>query len=187
MVFFNPERLTLNPEPPIPEPPNLHFLQRSIDCLLKTRQTSIVQALAVYKYRRRPSHARLPPVNNIPVDQFLDRRIPRIFVQLYHIKTNLFADFLHFGFIDAAVVFKNFIMTLPKFALSVGRQCNGCRPSCKFVAAERKMFDNEIDFTRVFIQHLLEKRLKPRAVRSLIIAKNGNSDRCIGRPLQRQV
>ena len=77
-------------------------------------------------------------------------------------------------------------MALPEFALSVGRQRNGCRPAGKFVALERKMFDNDVYLTRIFIQHLLEERLKPRTIRSLVIAKDRNGHRRIGRPFQRQ-
>jgi hypothetical protein len=54
------------------------------------------------------------------------------------------------------------------------------------VAGQGKLFDNQVDLIRIFIQHLLEKRLKPRTIRSLVITEYGNSDRRIGRPLQRQ-
>ena len=48
------------------------------------------------------------------------------------------------------------------------------------------MFDNEVYLIRIFIQHLLEERLEPRTIRSLVITEDGNGDRRIGRPFQRQ-
>ena len=78
-------------------------------------------------------------------------------------------------------------MALPKFVLPVGRQRDRCRPAGKLVAIEWKVFDNKAYFIRVFIQHLLEERLKPRTIRSLVITKDRYGDRRIGRPLVRQV
>jgi len=41
------------------------------------------------------------------------------------------------------------------------------------------MFDHQFDVIRMFIQHLLEERLEPRTVRSLIVAENHDGDRSI--------
>ena len=103
----------------------LHFLQLSIDRLLKPRKTAVFQAFAVYKNRGSPTHTGLFAVIDITRDQFLDRRVLGIFIQSFHIKADLSGYFLHFGFIDTLVVFKNFRMALPKFALPVGCQRNG--------------------------------------------------------------
>ncbi len=116
----------------------------------------------------------------------MDRWVLGFFIQSLQIKANLIGYLLHFCFIDTLVVFKNFRMALPKFALPVGCQRNCSRPACKLVVGQWKVFDNGVYFIRIFIQHLLEERLKPRTIRSLIIAKDGNGDRRIGRPLQRQ-
>ena len=166
---------------------NLYFLQLSVDRLLKTRKTAILQAFAVYKNRRGPAHTGLFSVIYIPSDQILDRRVLGICIQSLHIKADRFGYLLHFCFIDTLEVFKNFRMALPKFALPVGCQRNGRRPSRKLVVGQWKMFDNKVYFIRVFIQHLLEERLKPRTIRSLVITEDRNGDRRIRRPLQRQV
>jgi len=50
----------------------LHFPQLSLDRLLKTCKTAIVQAFAVYKDRRRPAHAGLSSIIDIARDQIMD-------------------------------------------------------------------------------------------------------------------
>jgi hypothetical protein len=104
---------------------NLHFLQLSVDRLLKTSKSAIVQALAVYKNRRRSPDTGLFSVIYIPGDQILDCRVLGICIQSLRIKANLLGYLLHFCFIDTLEVFKNFLMVLPKFALPVGCQRNG--------------------------------------------------------------
>ncbi len=44
---------------------------------------------------------------------------------------------------------------------------------------ERKVLFNQLDFLRIFLQHLLEERIEPRTEGSLIVAEDGDSDRCI--------
>lgn len=39
------------------------------------------------------------------------------------------------------------------------------------------MFDHQFDVFRMFIQHLSDERIKPRTVRSLIVAENHDGDR----------
>ena len=38
---------------------------------------------------------------------------------------------------------------------------------------KREVFKDEVDLFRIFVQHLLELRLEPRTVRSLIVTKDG--------------
>jgi hypothetical protein len=46
------------------------------------------------------------------------------------------------------------------------------------------MLDHQLDVIRMFIQHLLDERLEPRTVRSLIVAENHDRDRSIRRAFE---
>ncbi len=46
------------------------------------------------------------------------------------------------------------------------------------------MLENQFDFFGIFVQHLLEQRLEPRTVESLIVAEDGKSYWRILRPLK---
>lgn len=73
-------------------------------------------------------------------------------------------------------------MELPEFALLVCRKGGGGSFFRKLVFGKWKVFVNELHILRVFVQHLLEQRLKPRAVRSLVVTENGEGNRGMFRP-----
>jgi len=45
------------------------------------------------------------------------------------------------------------------------------------VTFKRKILEDKFHFIFILIQHLLEERLKPRAVRSLVVAEDGDGNR----------
>ena len=49
-----------------------------------------------------------------------------------------------------------------------------------------EVFKDQLDLLGIFLQHLLEQRLKPRTIRSLIVAKDGDDNRCALGALIRQ-
>ena len=78
------------------------------------------------------------------------------------------------------------MVVIPEFILPVGCQS---RPGCvrrELVIGEREILVNQLYVLRVFLQHLLECRLDPGTVRSLVIAENGHGHRSVFRPLERK-
>ena len=102
------------------------------------------------------------------------------------VKMEFRCDVLNLVFVEVAVVFHELFMKLPEFSLLLGRKGCCCGLSGKSVASERKLFDHEFGFLGIFFQHLLDERIKPRAIGSLIITENHDRDRGIRRSLERQ-
>ena len=77
-------------------------------------------------------------------------------------------------------------MVLPELSLLAGGKGSlGGRP-CQFVVPERKVFENQFDFSRVFLKQLLEYGDKPRAVRSLEIVENSDGHLGVGWSFERR-
>jgi hypothetical protein len=84
------------------------------------------------------------------------------------------------------VIFKKFVVVVPEPSLAVG--CQG-RLGCvhrELVTAEGEILVNQFYVLGVFLQHLLECRLEPDTVGSLVIAENGHGHRSVFRPLERK-
>ena len=78
-------------------------------------------------------------------------------------------------------------MELLEFTLGMRRQCrNSSLVSEGMYGGKGEVFKDQLDLLGIFLQHLLEQRLEPRTVRSLIIAKNGDDNRCALGALIRQ-
>lgn len=75
-------------------------------------------------------------------------------------------------------------MILPEFALPVCRDDCGSSFSGKGMHFEREILEYELYILRIFLQHLLEERLKPRTVRSLIVAEDSDCYRRVFSPLE---
>jgi hypothetical protein len=52
------------------------------------------------------------------------------------------------------------------------------------VHLKRKILFNQFDFCGIFLQHLLEERIKPRTVWSLVIAEYGDEHWCVFKALE---
>ena len=76
-------------------------------------------------------------------------------------------------------------MEFPKFALLL--RCNGSlgRLDSEFVVAKRKMLKYDFYLLWVLLEHLLEYRHQPGAVRSLKVTEYGNGNRGILGTLKR--
>ena len=67
-------------------------------------------------------------------------------------------------------------MDLPKLALLCCCKCSiGCL-SRIIMHLKWKVFDNEFNISRVFLQHLPEDGFKPRTVGSLVVIEDSNGD-----------
>jgi len=62
----------------------------------------------------------------------------------------------------------------------MGRQGRkGSLVSKRVYGGKGKVFKNYLNLVGMFLQHLLEQRLELRTVRSLIVAKDGDDNRCV--------
>ena len=52
-----------------------------------------------------------------------------------------------------------------------------------FDLLNQKVLHHKLDVVRVFLQHRPEEGLKPRAVGSLVVGKDGDGDGCVFGPL----
>jgi len=113
----------------------------------------------------------------IPINQRRNGRVFEILVELVHVQAKIPDDRLHFGIAEISLVGEQFFMDLPELSLFPCCQGgDGCL-SCITVHRKGKVLYDKFHIVRVFLQHLLEEGLKPRAVGSLIIIEddNGNS------------
>lgn len=76
------------------------------------------------------------------------------------------------------------MVELPEFALFLCRNSRGCCLPCEFVAIEWKVFEDKFYVLGVFLQHLLEERLKPPTEWSLVITEDNNGNRGVLRTLK---
>jgi hypothetical protein len=70
-------------------------------------------------------------------------------------------------------------MDFPKLPLFPCGQGGRSRLPCITVHRKGKVFHDKFHITLVFLQHLPEEGLKPRAVGSLIVIKDDNSDQSV--------
>ena len=112
-------------------------------------------------------------------DLFKQQGVFSVFFKLRFIQLKFGHNFLDFVFIKLVVIFKQFIMEIPKFCLTTGSQRRHSGLDSKLVAANREMFKNNFDSLGVILNHLLEQRRKPRTVTSFKIAEVSDDNRVI--------
>lgn len=151
--------------------------QFSIDHNLETLKTPILQLLSINEYRRRAADARLIAFHEISIDQALDRLAVHILTEFIDIKTQLFRKIHKTGVVQTRHILKYLIMVRPEFSLIICSKCCCCSRAGEFMHLKRKVFFNQLDFLRVFFQHLLEERINPRAEWSLVVAEDRDGDR----------
>jgi len=150
------------------------FFQFGVNGLLESRQIPLGKNLSIYENCGRPPHVGLTGVIHLPFNQRPDSRVFQIPVELFQVQPKLLNDCLHFGIAEFFLVGVQFFMDLPELSLFSSSQRRNGRLSGKTVHRQRKVFHNQFHFVRIFLQHLLEQGLKPRAVGSLVIRKNGD-------------
>ena len=84
------------------------------------------------------------------------------------------------------VIFEKVVVVIPKPSLPVGCQGRLCRVHRELVIAQGEILLNQFYVLGVFLQHLLECRLEPDTVRSLVIPENGHGHQRVFRPLERK-
>ncbi len=150
------------------------FLHYFVDGRLILIDISAAKLLTVDEDSRNPPDTDIEALLVIITYQFADGGIIDVLVKLIHFQTEFLRNLYDFIFINLFVNFEKLIMKFPELALSLGSQrCDG-RCGSKFVTAKRKVFKNNGYRIRVFFEHLLEQRRKPRTVGSLKIAEHGN-------------
>ena len=77
-------------------------------------------------------------------------------------------------------------MKFPEFSLFICSQGGNRSLFCKPMAGQRVVFNNELRLFWIFLQHLLEYRLKPGAIGSLVVREDNKGHGGIFRPPERQ-
>ena len=78
------------------------------------------------------------------------------------------------------------MVVIPEPSLPVGCQGRLGRVHRELVIAQGEILVNQFYVLGVFLQHLLEYRVEPDTVRSLVIAENGHGHWSVFRPLERK-
>jgi hypothetical protein len=160
------------------------FLQLGRDHFLNARYAVILRRLPVDEHGRDATNPSFLPVLHVSGDQLLESWISHVLVELLQIEPYFLGELLDLGIVQVVEVLEQGIVKLPELALGVRRQGgDGCLHG-KFVAAKGEILEDELDLLRVFLQHLLEERIEPRTVRSLVVAEDGNGYRGVLRAFE---
>jgi len=147
--------------------------------LLETLKASLIEQFPIYKDCGGSLNIYLTAVVHIPINQRRNGWVFEILVELLHVQAKFPSDRLHFGIAEILLVSKQFFMDFPELPLFPCRQGgDGCLP-CITVHLKGKVFHDKFHIVRVFLQHLPEEGLKPRAVGSLIVIEDDNGDRSV--------
>lgn len=147
----------------------------------------VLNTPAVYENRRYASDLDLLPFFIVQVDFTQYRRILTVFVELRFVQPHFLSNISNFFVVKVSVVFKQFIMEFPEFALA---PCSkGCcrRLYGEFMIAQGEILENNLYRFRVLLEQLLKFRVQPGTVRSLKIAENSDNHRCIPGAFERRI
>ncbi len=122
----------------------------------------------------------------IPLNQRGNRWVFEIPLELLHVQTEFPGDHLHFGIAQVLLIGEQLFMGFPELPLFSRGQGGDGRIPCICVHLKGKVFYDKLHIVRVFLQHLPEEGLKPRAVRSLVVIENDNGNRSVLGALKRQ-
>ena len=160
-----------------PRPSLTAFLQFPVDHPLDVLEVAFLYQLAVDKHRGGSADTCLLAFPHISQNEPLDGGVSHVPGKSCHIETQHAGNVLNLCMVQTVVVLKQSIVKLPEFSLPVRRKGSRSGRSRKFVIGKRKIPKNKLDFLGILVQHLLEQRLEPRTVESLIVAEDGNGNR----------
>ncbi len=160
------------------------LFQCFFDQLLEPGGASVSQQPAVDEDRWGAAHPRPVALSQIPVDQRPDPGVFPVLFELFHVQLELLGNLFDLLFVQAVVVFEEQIVELPELALFFRRQGGGGGRHGKLVVSQREVLEHQFHLVGVFLEHLLEYRHQPGAVRSLEIVEGGDRHRCLGLALE---
>jgi hypothetical protein len=141
-------------------------------------QAGLFGKLPIDKNDGDPFNACLLTLFDISGNQFLYGWVLHLLVKTLHIKLELRGNLLNLGIVQCLVVLKQLVVKLPELSLRMGCQGrNGSLMSEWVDGRKGEILKDQLDFFGMLVQHLLEQRLEPRTVWSLIVAKHGNDNR----------
>jgi hypothetical protein len=161
------------------------LFQRFFDELLEAGHASVSQKSAVDEDRWSSPHPRPASLGNVPVDQRPDLGVFPVLFELFHVKLELLGNLFDLLLVQTVVVFEEQIVELPELALFLRRQGGDVSRHGKLVVSNREVLEHQFHLGGVFLEHLLEYRHEPGAVRSLEIVEGGDRHRCLGFALKR--
>ncbi len=158
----------------------LLFPQGLIHSDFKSVGRFVSQKPSIDKDRGGPMDTHLAAEAGICID--LSQHLGRVHsgLELTGIQTERGPNFYNFCIVQLVIILKKQIMEFPKHALTLGGQGRLSGFDGKGVSADGEVFKNNFDFFGVLLEHLLEYRHQPGAIRSLEIAEYDDTDRRIG-------
>ncbi len=164
----------------------LFFLQLVVDYLIKILQAPELNQFPVYEQGRCARDFGQASVIDVPINDILYGGIVHVPVEGIHIELEVPGDILYRFVVHAVSQFEQLVMKFQKFPLLICGECGGRGLSREGMHGEREVLENELYVFRIFLQQLLEERLKPRAVWSLVVAEDHQGDFGLLRALVRQ-
>jgi len=147
----------------------------------------VLNTPAVHENRRYASYLDLLPFFIVQVDFPQYCRVLTVFVELRLVQPHFLSDVSNFFVVKVSIVFKQFIMEFPEFALALCSK-GSCRCFfCEFMIAQGEILENDLYRFRILLEQLLKFRVQPGAVRSLKIAENSHNHRCIPGAFERRI
>ena len=148
------------------------LFQLLFDHVLEVFDIPVTNAPAVQKNRRYAFYLDLLPFFIVQVDLAQYFRIFTVFVELSFVQSHFLSEVKDFFVVKVPVVFKQFVMEFPEFALAL--RSKGCcrRLSGELVIAQGEILENNLYRFRVLLEQLLKFRDQPGTIRSLEIAEN---------------
>jgi hypothetical protein len=163
--------------------PDLLF-QRFFDQLLEARHAPVPQKPAVDEGRWGSPHPRTVALGQIPVDQPSDPGVFPVPFELFDVQFELLSNLFDLFFVQSVVIFEEQIVELPELALFFRRQGSGGSLHGKLVVSQGEILEHQFHLVGVFLEHLLEYRREPGAIRSLEIVEGGDCYRGVSLALE---
>ena len=148
------------------------LFQLLFDHVLEISHIPVLYTPAVHENRRYAFYLDLLPFFIVQIDYSQNFRILTVFVELGFVQPHFLSDVKDFFAVKVPVVFKQFVMEFPEFALAL--RSKGCcrRLSGELVITQGKILENDLYRFRVLLEQLLKFRAQPGTIRSLEIAEN---------------
>jgi hypothetical protein len=165
---------------------SLSRLQLLLHHGLQVGKSAPICYLSVDQDGRNPPDADSSPLVGVARHEVLNGRGIHVLGQFLHVEAKPSGNLVDLLVIENVVVFEKPFMELPELSLPFrGKRSLGGFHR-KSVALERKILVNELNVFRILLQQLMECRLEPRAIWSLVSAEHDERDRRILRSFEGQ-
>ncbi len=155
------------------------FAQDRINFFLKGLDSALAHGVPIDKEGWGAGNASLLGIHNVLIKFLPDFGGGHIAFELVHLQAKLDGNAVNRFIIDGGCR-KEGIMKFPELALLTGSQSGPGGGIGELMHCQGHIFQDNLDGTRIFFEHLLEKRRNFAAVRSLKVREDGDGDWRIG-------